>query len=65
MIYLVYCTKCDKEGVGSTKNWKVRLSNYKSHIEKKVKSCSIVKHLIDSFTDTTSPSKYLRFILID
>ena len=49
----------------STENWKPRLSNYKSHIKKKVKSCSIVKHFIDSCTDTVNPSKYLRFILID
>ena len=44
MIHLAYCTKCGKQGVGSNKNWKPRLSNYKSHIKKKVKSCSIVKH---------------------
>ena len=64
MIYLAYCT-CGKQGVGSTENWKPRLSNYKSHIKKKVKSCSIVKHFIDSCTDIVNPSKYLRFILID
>ena len=46
---------------GSTENWKPRLSNYKSHIKKTVKSCSIVKHFIDSCTDT----KHLKFILID
>ena len=33
--------------------------------KKKVKSCSIVKHFIDSCADTVNPSKYLRFILID
>ena len=65
MIYLAYCTKCGKQGVGSTKNWKPQLSNYKSHIKKKLKSCSIVRHFIDSCTDTANTSKYLRFILID
>ena len=65
MIYLAYWTKCGKQGVGSTENWKPRLSNYKSHIKKKVKSCSILKHFIDSCTDTVNPSKYLRFTLID
>ena len=59
MIYLAYCTKCGKQGVGSNKNWKPRLSNYKSHIKKKVKSWSIVKHFIDSCTDTVNPSRYL------
>ena len=65
MIYLAYCTKCGKQGVGSTENWKPRLSNYKSHIKKKAKLCSILKHFTDSCTDTVNPSKYLRFILID
>ena len=65
MIYLAYCTKCGKQGVGSTKNWKPQLSNYKSHIKKKLKSCSIVRPFIYSCTDTVNPSKYLRFILID
>ena len=49
-------------------NWKLGkpwLSNYKSHITKKRKSCSIVKHLIDSCTDTVNPYKCLRFISID
>ena len=65
MIYLAYCTKYGKQGVGSSENWKPRLSNYKSHIKKKLKSCSIMKHFIDSCTDTINPSKFLRFILID
>ena len=64
MIYLAYCTKCRKQGVGSTENSKHPISNYKSHIKKKVKSCSIVKHFIDSCTDTVNPSRYLRFIPI-
>ena len=65
MIYLAYCTKCGKQGVASTENWKPWLSNYKSHIQRKVKSCSILKHFIDSSTDTVHSSKHLRFILID
>ena len=65
MIYLAYCTKCGKQGIGSTENWKPRLSDYKSHIKKNVKSCSIMKHFIYSCTDTVNSSKYLRFIQID
>ena len=59
MIYLAYCTKCGKQGVGSTENYEPRLSNYKSHIAKESQSCSIVKHFIDSCADTVNPSKYL------
>ena len=65
MIYWPYCTKCGKAGVGSNENWKSRISNYKSHINKKVKSYSIVKHFIDSFTDTDNLTKQLRFLSID
>ena len=65
MIYLAYCTKCSKQGVISTKNFKPGLPNYKLHIKQKVKSCSIVKHFIDSCTDTVNIYMYLRFILID
>ena len=65
MIYLAYCTKCGKQGIGSTEKWKPRLSDCKSHIRKNVKSCSIIKHFIYSCTDTVNLSKYLRFIQID
>ena len=37
MIYLAYCTKCGKQSVGLTENWKPRLSNYRSHIKKESK----------------------------
>ena len=40
-------TKCSKQGIRSTENWKPRLSNYKLHIKKKVKSCSIMKYFIE------------------
>ena len=65
IIYLAYWTKLGQEGVGSIENWKPRFSNYKSRIKKRVKSYSIVKHFIDSYTDTVNPSKYLRFNIID
>ena len=54
MIYLTYCSKCGKQGVRLTENWKPRSSNYKSHIKYKVKSCLMVKHSIDSCTDTAN-----------
>ena len=65
MTYLANCTKCCKQGGGSTGNWKYRFCDYKSHIKKKIKSCPSVKHFVNSCNDTVNPSKYLRFILID
>ena len=35
VIYIAYCIKFMKQGVGSTASWKPRLSNYKSHVKKK------------------------------
>ena len=35
VIYIAFCLNCLKQGVGSTVDWKPRLRNYKSHIEKK------------------------------
>ena len=56
----------DLQGVGSTTKWKPRLSNYKSHIKKKIKKpCKIVQHFLSVCTDPDLPHKYLRFVLID
>ena len=59
----LYCIL--KQGVRSTVDWKPRLRNYKSHIKKKVRSCSIVNHFIDVCSDTDDPSRNIRFIIID
>ena len=62
VIYLAYCIKCSKQGVGSTVDWKPRLSNYKSHINKKVYSCHIVKHFIN---DCSGHPLQIKFHIID
>ena len=64
-IRIAFCLSCLKQGVGSTLGWKRRLQNYKSHINEKVRSCSIVNHFIDVCSDTDDPSKNIRFIIID
>ena len=65
VIHIAFCLNCLKQGVGSTVIWKSRLQNSKSHIKKKVRSCSIVNHFIDVFRDTDDPSRNIRFIIID
>ena len=65
VIYIAFCLNCLKQGVGSTVDWKPRLQNYKSHIKKKVRSCSIANHFIDVCSDTDDPSRNIRFIIID
>ena len=62
---MVYCTKCKRQGVGCTNNWKLRLANYKSQIKKCLGTCNIVIHFVKSCNDTSYPCQYLRFILLD
>ena len=64
VIYVVYCTKCGKQGVGSTVSWKPRLANYKSHIKNKIETCRIVKHFINECPQTENLEN-LKFILVD
>ena len=65
LIYIAFYLNFLKQGVGSTVDWKPRLRNYKSHIKKKVRSCSIVKHFIDVCSDTDDLSRNIKFIIID
>ena len=61
VVYLAFCILCKEQGVGSTFDWKPRMRNYKSHINKGVKSCHIVKH----FLNVHKGFENLRFILLD
>ena len=65
VIHIAFSLNCLKQGVGSTVYWKLRLQNYKSHIKKKVQSCSIVSHFICVCSDTDDASRNIRFIIID
>ena len=66
--YVVYageCLKCGEQGVGSTVNWKPRLSNYKSHIKHRKRTCRIAKHFIDNCRDDDNPLGHIRFHILD
>ena len=65
IIFIEFCLNCLKQGVRPTVDWKPRLQNYKSHLKKKVQSCSIVNHFIDVCSDTDDPSGNIRSIIID
>ena len=65
VIYVAYCTKCKKQGVGSTVCWLERLRNYKSHVNNKHYTCRIVRHFLDQCNDSDNPCRYMRFILVD
>ena len=63
VIYVAYCIKCMKQGVGSTSSWKPRLSNYKSHIKEQKLTCRIVKHFMENGNDNGFNN--LRFTIVD
>ena len=65
IVYCAICTMCCQQGVGSTVNWKPRLSIYKSHIKNGHETCSIVKHFIHECPDNGDPSGNLVFIILD
>ena len=65
IIYLAYCKKCYKQGVGSCIEWKPRLRNCKSHIRNNNPTCRIVEHFIDDCNDPHLPFKYLGLLIID
>ena len=53
VIYLITCSTCQKQYVGSTTNLKTRFTNYKSDIKQSKKSCTCVQHFgkIHNWTD--------------
>ena len=64
IIYLAYCKKCNKQGAGSRIEWKPRLRNYKSHIQKNL-TFRFVKDFIDDCNDPRLPFKYRGFLITD
>jgi hypothetical protein len=65
VIYCAICTKCTKQGVGSTTEWKPRLRNYKYHIRNCLRTCGIAKHFIDECPDNDDPCGHLLFVIVD
>ena len=53
VIYLITCNACQKQYVGSTTNFKKRVTNYKSDIKQAKKSCTCVQHFskVHSWSD--------------
>ena len=64
--YIIYCalyTLCNKQCVGSSVKFRARLSNQKSHIKQKKRTCRLVNHFIDNSHD--HQLSHLKFILIE
>ena len=65
LVYLMCCTNCKQQGVGSTNNMKERWANYKSHNKKSLNTCSITKHFNEICPCPSKPTTYMSVQLID
>ena len=68
VIYLVECSKCKLQGVGSTTKWKPRLRNYKSWVKHRIRQCRVGNHFIDNEGCRGSdekPWENMKFSIID
>ena len=63
IIYCAICTICNKQCVGSLVKFRARLSNRKSHIKQKERTCHLVNHFIDNFHHHQLSN--LKFVLIE
>ena len=64
--YIIYCTLftlCNKQCVGSSVKFRAMLSNHKSHIKQKERTCHVVNHFIDNSHDHKLFN--LKFVLIE
>ena len=63
IIYCAICTICNKQCVGPSVKFRVRLSNHKSHIKQKNRTCRLVNHFIDNCHHHQLSN--LKFVLIE
>ena len=63
IIYCAICLLCNRQCVGSSVNFRARLSNHKSHIKQRKRTCRLVNHFIDNAHD--HPLSSLKFVLIE
>ena len=61
IIYCAICTLCNN--VGSSVKFRARLSNHKSQIKQKKRTCRLVNHFIDNYHDHQLSG--LKFVLIE
>ena len=63
IIYCAMCLLCNGQCVGSSVDFWARLSNHKSHIKQKKRTCRLVNHFIHNAHDR--PLSGLKFVLIE
>ena len=63
VIYCAICLLCNRQCVGSSVNFRARLSNHESHIKQRKRTCRLVNHFINNAHD--HPLSSLKFVFIE
>ena len=64
VLYIVFCLNCLIQGVRSTVDWKPRLQNYKSHINKKCDLVALLITLLMFVVTKMIPQEILHLLLL-
>ena len=64
VLYIVFCLNCLIQGVRSTVDWKPRLQNYKSHINKKSDLVALLITLLMFVVTKMIPQEILHLLLL-
>ena len=64
VLYIAFCLNCLIQGVRSTVDWKPRLQNYKSHINKKCDLAALLITLLMFVVTQMIPQEILHLLLL-
>ena len=60
VIYLISCTNCNEQYVGSAIDFKKRSSIHKSDINTKKDRCGVARHFTNKYRDLQNPHAFLK-----
>ena len=65
VVYLIYCSNCYDQYVGSALDFKSRFRIHKSDIKTKKDRCGTARHFNTKCTDSSNPHKFLKVQIIE
>ena len=64
-VYLMLCSNCDDQNVGSALGFQRRFKIHKSDIKTKKDRCGTARHLNNKCTESSNPHKFLKTRIIE
>ena len=64
-VYLISCSSCDDQYVGSALDFKIRFRIHKSDIKTKKDMCGTARHFNTKCIDISNPHKFLKIQIIE